>query len=126
MRLSAGIGVLLALIGPALRPSAQPAPLMVVYGPEAPTREGDADHMERIFLSVPADLADRLYLRVFDPEPAGAHDTRYGRSTAASTTLFRLSGGEGAYSGAPAPAQVADGGAPATDPAATRASPAAA
>ena len=62
--------------------SAQPAPLMVVYGPEAPTREGDPDHVERLFISVPADLADRLYLRVFDPEPAGAHDTRYGRGAA--------------------------------------------
>ena len=49
-----------------------PAPLIVVYGPEAPTREGDPDHVERLFLSVPADLADRLYLRVFDPEPFGA------------------------------------------------------
>ena len=46
--------------------------------------------------------ADRLYLRIFDPEPAGAHDTRYGRSADATSTLFRLSGGEGAYSGAPA------------------------
>ena len=95
MRLSAGIGVLLALVVSGVA-SAQPAPLIVVYGPEAPTREGDPDHVERIFLSVPADLTDRLYLRVFDPEPVGAHDTRYGRSTDASTTLFRLSGGEGA------------------------------
>jgi hypothetical protein len=116
MRLSAGIGVLLALIVSGVA-AAQPAPLIVVYGPEAPSREGDPDHMERIFLSVPADLTDRLYLRVFDPEPFGAHDTRYGRSTDASTTLFRLSGGEGAYSGAPAPARVEEGAAPAIDPA---------
>ena len=63
-------GSLLALAAPA---SAQvdpgPAPLLVVYGPEAPTREGDPDHVERLFISLPADLADRLYLRVFDPEP---------------------------------------------------------
>ena len=93
----AGIGVLLALAAPAwAQVEPGPAPLLVVYGPEAPTREGDPDHMERLFISVPADLADRLYLRVFDPEPFGQHDTRYGRASAATTTTFRLSGGEGA------------------------------
>ena len=94
---------------------AQPAPLMVVYGPDAPTREGDVDHLERVFISVPAEMQDRLYLRLFDPEPAGAHDTRYG-SGAATRTRFRLSGGPGAYSGAPAPAEVEDGAAAAPDP----------
>lgn len=115
MRLT-GIGVALALLAPAAA-VAQPAPLLVVYGPEAPTREGDADHRERLFLSLPADLADRLYLRIFDPEPFGAHDTRYGRAAAATTTLFRLSGGEGAYTAAPRPAPVAEGAPPAADPA---------
>jgi len=110
MRLLNGVAILSVLVAPAAW--AQPAPLMVVYGPEAPTREGDADHVERLYLSVPADFSDRLYLRVFDPEPAGAHDTRYGRSEATTTTLFRLSGGEGAYSGAPEPTAVADGAPP--------------
>ena len=97
MRRLAGIGVLLALTAPALaQVQPGPAPLLVVYGPEAPSREGDPDHVERLFISVPADLADRLYLRVFDPEPFGQHDTRYGRASAATTTTFRLSGGEGA------------------------------
>jgi hypothetical protein len=99
---------------------AQPAPLMVVYGPEAPTREGDVDHVERLFVSVPADLTDRLYLRVFDPEPGGAHDTRYGRSTVPTTTRFAFAGGEGAFTGAPVPTAVADGAAPSEpDPTAT-------
>ena len=92
---------------------AQPAPLMVVYGPEAPSREGDPDHVERLFIEVPADLPDRLYLRIFDPEPGGAHDTRYGRSTVPTTTRFTLSGGEGALTGAPTPSVVADGAPPA-------------
>jgi hypothetical protein len=35
--------------------AADPAPLLVVYGPEAPTREGDPDHVARSFGSVPAD-----------------------------------------------------------------------
>jgi PKD repeat protein len=115
MRLLTGMALLLALAAPAW---GQPAPLMVVYGPEAPTREGDGDHLERLYLSVPADLPDRLYLRVFDPEPAGTHDTRYGRSRATTTSLFRLSGGPGAVSGAPEPPSVADGAPPAApDPA---------
>ena len=67
---------------------------MVVYGPDAPTREGDVDHLERVFISVPAEMKDRLYLRLFDPEPAGANDTRYG-GNAVTRTLFRLSGGAG-------------------------------
>ena len=90
---------------------AQPAPLMVVYGPEAPSREGDPDHMERLFVSVPADYPERLYLRVFDPEPAGANDTRYGRSKDPTRMLYRFSGGAGAYTGAPAPAEIEDGAA---------------
>ena len=95
MRRIAGIGVLLALTAPALAQVLPgPAPLIVVYGPEAPSREGDPDHVERLFISVPADLADRLYLRVFDPEPFGENDTRYGRSSAATTTTFRLAGGK--------------------------------
>ncbi|HET9069984.1 MAG TPA: hypothetical protein VFN28_15190, partial [Amaricoccus sp.] len=116
MRRLTGIGTFLALLAPGMAP-AQPAPLLVVYGPEAPTREGDPDHLERLFISLPADLADRLYLRVFDPEPAGQHDTRYGRSAAETVTLFRLSGGEGAFTAAPAPAEVAEGAPAAADPA---------
>jgi PKD repeat protein len=107
MRLLAPFALVAALAPHPL--AAQPAPLMVVYGPEAPTREGDVDHVEHLHISLPADFADRLYLRVFDPEPGGAHDTRYGRSPAVSTTLFRLSGGEGAFSAAPRPAAAVDG-----------------
>ena len=92
---------------------------MAVYGPDAPTREGDVDHVERLYISLPADSPDRLYLRIFDPEPFGAHDTRYGRSADPTSTLFRLSGGAGAFSGAPVPVAVADGAPPAApDPAA--------
>ena len=101
MRLLAGTVLVLTGLAPAAWP--QPAPLMVVYGPDAPTREGDVDHVERVFLSLPADFSDRLYLRVFDPEPAGANDTRYGRSRTPTATLFRLSGGEGAFTPPRAP-----------------------
>ncbi len=93
---------------------AQAAPLIMVYGPAAPSREGDVNHMERMFISVPAGLADRLYLRVFDPETVGANDTPFGRATD-SVTRFALFGGLGAYSGAPRPKPAADG-APAAAP----------
>ena len=119
MRLAAATALLAIGLAPAA--FGQPAPLMVVYGPEAPTREGDADHVEQVFVRVPADLSDRLYLRIFDPEPAGAHDTRYGRSRTPTSMLFRLSGGEGAHTGAPLPTAVADGARPETGPAATAA-----
>lgn len=107
MRLAAVTALIAIALGAAA--SAQPVPLMVVYGPEAPTREGDPDHVERIYVRVPADLPDRLYLRVFDPESAGAHDTRYGRSRTPTATLFRLSGGDGARTDVPQPTLVADG-----------------
>ena len=113
-----GLGFLLAAMLAAPAWAADPAPLLVVYGPEAPSREGDPDHMERIFVSVPADYPERLYLRLFDPEPAGANDTRYGRSKEPTRTLYRLSGGPGAFAGAPLPVEVEDGAGPAAvDPA---------
>ena len=109
------IGTAVLVAGLATAASAQPvSPLMVVYGPEAPSREGDPDHLEQVLLSLPADFSDRLYLRIFDPEPAGAHDTRYGRSRTPTATMFRLSGGAGAFTGAARPEAVVDGAVPVT------------
>ena len=78
---------------------AQETPLVVTYGPEASTAEGDPDFREVIFLSVPDGLEDRLYLRVFDPDTGGEHDLVYDvpDDTQVRFTLF---GGEGAYTGA--------------------------
>lgn len=96
--------------GPA---AAQTAPagdqgLLVLYGPLAPTREGDTDRREQIFFSVPSTLRDRLYLRIFDPEVSGENDFAYG-GTADSETTFRLFGGAGAYSDADRPARQENG-----------------
>jgi PKD repeat protein len=102
----------LALAGAAWAQIEEPAPLMVVYGPEAPSREGDPDHVEHVYLGLPAEVIDRVFLRVYDPDAAGAHDTPYGGSD--SATLFRLSGGAGALSGGPRPAPVEDSAPPAT------------
>ncbi|GAA6201889.1 PKD domain-containing protein [Aquicoccus sp. SU-CL01552] len=91
---------------------AQAAPpeegLLVVYGRRAASREGDVDHREQIFFSLPADLRDRVYLRLYDPETGGTGDFTYGGS-ADSETTFRLFGGEGAFTAAARPEPVADG-----------------
>ena len=41
--------------------------LIVVYGAQAPTREGDVDRHEQIFFSIPADTPGRVFVRLFDP-----------------------------------------------------------
>ncbi|MEY8838340.1 hypothetical protein AB9K41_04775, partial [Cribrihabitans sp. XS_ASV171] len=82
--------------------------LLVVYGPNAPSREGDTDRREQVFFSVPADLRDRIYVRLFDPETRGGNDFTYG-GPADSETTFRLFGGAGAFSEAERPQPVEDG-----------------
>ncbi|WP_165390189.1 PKD domain-containing protein [Thalassococcus sp. S3] len=82
--------------------------LLVVYGSAAPSREGDVDRREQIFFSVPAEMSERLFVRIFDPEVSGSSDFTYGGTGNANTT-FRLFGGEGAFSQADRPSQVEDG-----------------
>lgn len=81
--------------------------ILVVYGPQAPSREGDVDRREQVFFSVPADLKDRVYVRLFDPEVGGSDDFTYGGAGDSETT-FRLFGGEGAFSQAERPEPIAD------------------
>lgn len=85
--------------------------LLVVYGALAPTREGDLDHREQIFFSVPKDLSDRIYVRIFDPEMSGAHDFRYG-GDGNTETLYRIYGGTGAFSEIDRPQPVKEGAQP--------------
>src|SRR3954470_21620839 len=59
--------VLFALLMSVSIVEAQERPLSVTYGPKALAQEGDDDHREVIFLSVPEETSDRLYVRVFDP-----------------------------------------------------------
>lgn len=90
--------------------------LSVVYGPAAPTREGDPDWSDRLFLSVPVGTAGPLWLRVYDPGFGGPNDPAFGRTNA---TAYCLYGGPGAYTAAPRPAPQPDGArAAAPDPAA--------
>ena len=118
MRRAVRLGVLTALamggVGFAHAQDMAPPPdqgLLVVYGVLAPTREGDIDHKETIFFSVPKDLRDRIYVRIFDPEMSGEHDFRYGRY-GNTETVFRVVGGEGAYSGVEMPVAVRSGARP--------------
>lgn len=82
--------------------------LMVVYGAASPTREGDIDNREQVFFSVPADLADRIHVRIYDPELHGDEDFVYG-GTGDSITTYRVFGGPGAFSKADRPEMVDDG-----------------
>ncbi|MGR3713382.1 MAG: PKD domain-containing protein [Shimia sp.] len=85
--------------------------LLVVYGVLAQTREGDIDHRETILFSIPSDLSDRVYVRIFDPEMSGAHDFRYGRY-GGTETVYRVFGGAGARSDMAMPVAVEDGARP--------------
>jgi len=85
-------------------------PLLVVYGPQANSREGDPDRIERMLFSVPVDTAGPLFLRLFDSETGGKWDSTLGRLN--GETAFRLYGGTGAYSAAARPVPVADGASP--------------
>lgn len=109
------VAVVLALSGEAVKAQDMAAPvdqgLLVVYGVLAPTREGDIDHRETVFFSVPRSLRDRIYVRIFDPEMSGAHDFRYGRY-GNTETLFRVFGGDGARTGIEMPVPVSDGARP--------------
>ena len=112
--LKAWIVAALCFAAPTMAQDTSPAPedgLLVVYGLNAPTREGDIDHRETIFFSVPKDMRDRVYVRIFDPEMGGAHDFRYGRY-GGTATLYRVYGGEEAFSGVSLPEPVASGAVP--------------
>src|SRR4051794_2368994 len=98
-RLFHRLGVLAVLL---LLPSGLPAlaqaadqPLLITYGRPAPPREGDFNHRQVIYLSVPAGLRDRLYLRLFDPGIGSRFDEAGDDRSA--RTRFTIHGGAGAY-----------------------------
>ncbi len=69
------------------------------YGPAADRREGDDDFRQTVFLKIPETAPDIIKLMLFDPECSGSGDTKFGGYIWDTHTLFRLSGGEGVYSG---------------------------
>ncbi len=64
------------LLIPTLSMAEERAPL-VTYGPEAPSKEGDDDHVQLIVIKVPEAVKDKLYLRIFDADCGGLLDTIY-------------------------------------------------
>ncbi len=74
----------------------QETSIMVTYGPKAPTREGDNDFVQIVYIEVPEATADTLYLRIFDADCGGRNDSRYVNWD--TYTRFTLLGGQGAYS----------------------------
>ncbi|MCC6792297.1 MAG: hypothetical protein IT336_11440, partial [Thermomicrobiales bacterium] len=75
-------------------------PLFVNYGTGASIRQGDNDHHQAMYLSVPADTSGPLYVRLFDPDTFTLHDQMDKRS-ATTETRFTVFGGEGAFIPAP-------------------------
>jgi len=71
--------------------------LMVTYGRDAKTIEGDDDFLQVIFIRIPDSPGKTLYIRIFDADCGGKLDARYTK-TWNTRTRFRLFGGKGAYS----------------------------
>ncbi len=79
--------------------AAQDEPLLVTYGADASAVEGDHDHRQTIYLTVPQDSGP-VFVRLFDPDAGGLHDTIFGNSWPVegdTNTRFAVFGGEGAY-----------------------------
>lgn len=70
-------------------------PLLVNYGKVAAPRQGDNDHAQAIYLSVPATTDETLYVRIFDPDIGDSFDQVEGRAN--TRTRFAVFGGPGAF-----------------------------
>ena len=68
-------------------------PLFVNYGTGASIRQGDNDHHQAIYLSVPAGTAGPLYVRIFDPDTFNLHD-QMDRRSATTEARFSVFGGD--------------------------------
>ena len=71
-------------------------PLFVNYGTAASIRQGDNDHHQAIYLSVPAGTPGSLFVRIFDPDTFNFHD-QMDRRSATTETRFSVFGGDGAF-----------------------------
>lgn len=60
-------------------PPTEEPPLLVTYGPRANSIEGDPNHRQIIILRLPATHTEAAYVRVFDANTGGRHDTPFGR-----------------------------------------------
>ncbi len=60
------------------------------YGADAPTAEGDDDHVQEIFFDVPASYGGDLYIWIFDADTGGANDD-FADPTTMTYTLHSIS-----------------------------------
>ncbi len=76
---------------------AQNNAFLITYGSNAGTAEGDDDFTQVIFLAVPPEVTDSLYIRILDADCGGVRDALYG-GVWDTKTRFRFYGGDGAFS----------------------------
>jgi PKD repeat protein len=75
---------------------AEPA-YLITYGIDAGTVEGDDDFFQVVFIRMPDQMRDPVYVRIFDADCGGKVDARY-HSEFDTRTGFKIFGGKGAYS----------------------------
>lgn len=86
--------ILLFLCSAAILP--QEKMLLITYGPNAPTSEGDPDFKQILFFSVPQSTAGNLHLRIYDADCGDNNDVSVAGFD--TKTKFSLYGKDGAYS----------------------------
>lgn len=87
--------MLLVLVFLCISLGAQEHILMINYGPNASTAEGDDDYRQVFYIELPTTLTDSVFLRIFDADCGGRVDAVFGEYD--SKTRFRLLGGSGIY-----------------------------
>ncbi len=70
-------------------------PTLITYGPDAPSVEGDPDHVQVLYLQVPEATTGDLFLRIFDADTFGEYDQV--SPTGETQVRFTVYGGAGAY-----------------------------
>ncbi|QTA90208.1 PKD domain-containing protein [Desulfonema magnum] len=67
--------------------------LLITYGADSRTIEGDNDHQQEIIIRIPETVKDNLYVRIFDPDVGGVLDDKFGFHKGFDTkTRFTLYG----------------------------------
>ena len=86
--LSAAFAALFS-VGMAANATAEENMTLITYGKDAPTREGDFNHAQTLYFSIPGDVKGHLWVSVFDPGVSRDYDQLM-NLTAESKTRFAL------------------------------------
>lgn len=68
---------------------------LMTFGSQALSAKGDDDHVQVLFITIPAIHKEAVYVRVYDPDTAGEHDEIKG--SANTKIKFSIYGGVGAF-----------------------------